>query len=337
VTRADDADRFLRSETERGRFRGAVLLADRGELVLRAAYGQANEDWQVANTPTTKFRIGSVTKQLTAAAVLRLVAAGALDLERGIATWLDGLPPAWAQLTPHQLLSHTAGLADSTDEARQRALAATGATPRTLIGIIADAPLASSPGTSWRYSNTGFVLLGMLIEQASGRPYAAYLEDELLRPLGMTSSGYDAPLAIVRERASGYAVRDGRLENAHHIHMSVPYAAGGLYSTVDDLLRWHTALHGGEVIDAALYQRMIEAHAETWIANEFHGYGMFVSRRSGRLCLFHGGSVNGFVSSAHYYPEQQASLIVLCNLRDVAIQSVVDRLSALLARDADDE
>jgi CubicO group peptidase (beta-lactamase class C family) len=328
VTGAERADDWLRAETARGRFRGAVLLADRGAVLLRAAYGLAHEEWQIANAPTTKFRIGSITKQVTAAAVLRLAAGGALALDRGIASWLDGLPPAWAPLTPHQLLTHTAGLADGTDEAAQRALSASGATPRQLLAL-AGAPLAFASGTGWRYSNTGFVLLGMLIEHASGRTYAAHVE-ELLRSLGMASSGYDAPLAILGERAAGYAARDGQIENAHYLHMSVPYAAGGLYSTVDDLLRWHTALHGGEVLDDAHYRHMIEPHAETWIAGERHGCGIFVGRRGGTTCLFHGGAVNGFVSAAYYYPERRASLIVLCNQRDLAIQAVVDRLSDLL-------
>jgi CubicO group peptidase (beta-lactamase class C family) len=328
---ASAADALLRSEAETGRFRGVVLLARHGEVLLREGYGFANEEWRIPNTASTKFRIGSVTKMLTAAAVLRLVEGGVLGLDEPIDTWVEALPDAWRKLIPHQLLSHTSGLRDHIAVPAKRTLNLTGAKPAELVGLIAGDPLLFEPGTRWSYSNTGYILLGMLIEKASNRNYARFIEEELLRPAGMTATGYDSFTRILSERASGYGRRDGELVNADYLDMSVPFSAGALYSTVDDLQRWNTALHGGCVLSGALYKRMVTPCAEGQKDDWGYGYGVFVSMQSGHRCLAHDGGVNGFLAVLHYYPEMQASLIVLANILDpLAMRGLVERVSRLL-------
>lgn len=160
-----DADAFLRSEVAAGRFRGAVLLVLKGQVFLRSGYGLANEEWQIPNTVTTKFRIGSVTKEFTAAAILRLVETGAIDLSSQIGQWIEDLPQAWQPFTIHQIPTHTTGLRDHLAVPAKRRLNRTGGRPEDLIGLIANEPLLFQPGTSRSYSNTGYVLLGMLIEK----------------------------------------------------------------------------------------------------------------------------------------------------------------------------
>jgi CubicO group peptidase (beta-lactamase class C family) len=326
-----DADAFLRSEAAEGRFRGVVLLALNGEVLLRGGYGLANEEWQVPNTPTTKFRIGSVTKTFTAAAVLRLFEAGAVDLDAGIGRYLSDLPLAWQTLTIHQLLTHTTGLKDHATAPAKRAVNRPGAKPGDLVNLIAGEPLLFQPGTSRAYSNTGYILLGMLIEQVSNRSFAVYLEEELLRPLELTSTLYDSHLQVIKERASGYALQGGQLQNADFLDMSVPFAAGGLVSTVDDLLRWNMALHGERVLQPSSYERMTALYPETEKEDGFYGYGLFIAKTSGYICLSHSGGVNGFIAVVQYYPELKASLIVLSNLPHLpGMQSVVQRLSGVL-------
>jgi CubicO group peptidase (beta-lactamase class C family) len=271
------AETFLSSEAGAGRFRGAVLLSRNGEVPLRNGYGFANEEWQILNTPTTKFRIGSVTKMFSAPAVLKLVD----DLQSRIGDWLEDLPEAWRALTVHQLLTHTSGLKDHIAFPAKRTMNLTGAKPIELVRLIADQPLLWEPGTKWAYSNTGYVLLGMLIEKLSGRSYAAYLAEEFFRPLGMASTGYDSASEILPERASGYSRRGERLVNAEYLNMEVPLSAGGLYSTVDDLLRWNTALHGGKVLDSRSYARMTAQYPEARVGDIAYGYGLFVGKRSG--------------------------------------------------------
>jgi CubicO group peptidase (beta-lactamase class C family) len=328
---AQDADAFLQSEAAAGRFRGAVLLARNRDVLLRSGYGLANEEWRITNTPTTRFRIGSVTKTFTAAAVLRLAEAGALDLSAPIGTWLADLPPAWQSFTLHQLLTHTSGLRDHMAVPAKRTLNRTGARPADLVALIAAEPLLFPPGTGHSYSNTGYLLLGMWIETVSQRPYAAHLEEEILRPLQLTATGYDSAPRILPERAAGYALQGGQLQNADFLDMSVPFSAGGLVSTVDDLLLWNTALHGGALLSAGSYERMTARYPETLKDDGYYGYGLFIAKTSGYTCLWHSGGVNGFIAVLQYYPELQASLIVLSNVfHPLAMQPVVQRLTGLL-------
>ena len=323
-----DTDVFLKSEAAAGRFRGAVLLARKGEVVLRGGYGLANEEWRVPNTPTTKFRIGSVTKTFTAAAILRLVEGGAIELRANIGTWLGDLPEAWQPLTIHQLLTHTSGLKDHVAAPGKRTMNRTGAKPAELIDLISREPLLFPPGTSRVYSNTGYLLLGMLIEKVSSRPYAVYLEEEILRPVGLTATGYDSHLPVLQERASGYALQGGQLQNADFLDMSVPFSAGGLVSTVDDLLRWNNALHGDGLLKRSSYERMTAEYPETQQQDGLYGYGLFIGKTAGHTCLAHSGGVNGFIAAVQYYPEVEASLIVLSNLfHPVCLQPVIQRLS----------
>jgi CubicO group peptidase (beta-lactamase class C family) len=328
---ANEAHAFLNSEVVAGRFRGSVLLALNSEVLVRKGYGLANEEWALPNTATTKFRIGSVTKTFTAAAILRLVEAGAIDLSANIGAWLGDLPDAWQSFTVHQLLTHTTGLRDHLAAPAKRTLNRTGARPTDLIDLIAREPLLFQPGTSRSYSNTGYILLGMLIERVSNRSYARYLDEEILRPLELTATGYDSHSQILPERASGYMLQSGQLQHADFLDMSVPFSAGGLVSTVDDLLRWNTALHGDGLLSRSSYERMTAQYPETEKEDGFYGYGLFIARTSGYTCLSHSGGVNGFIAVLQYYPELRGSLIVLSNLLNpIAIQPVVLRLSGLL-------
>ena len=328
---AATADAFLKSEAEAGRFRGAVLFARSGEVLLRSGYGLANEEWRIPNSPTTKFRIGSVTKTFTAAAISRLVEAGALDLNGQIGEWMGNLPELWQPFTLHQLLTHTTGLRDHLGVPAKRTLNLTGARPVELIKLIAQEPLLFPPGASRSYSNTGYILLGMLIEKVSGRDYARYLEEEIIYPLGLRASGYDSHSQVLPERASGYVRRDGQLQNAEYLDMSVPFAAGGLYSTVDDLLRWSNALHGDGVLQPPSYQRMVAKYPETKKDDGHYGYGLLIGSRAGIQCLSHGGGVNGFLSVVEYDPDLRGCLILLCNMFDpFAFSSALERLSAVL-------
>jgi CubicO group peptidase (beta-lactamase class C family) len=298
-----------------------------GETLLRSGYGLANEEWGIPNTPTTKFRIGSVTKMFTAAAVLHL----SVDRSAGIGEFLDDLPETWRALTIHQLLTHTSGLKDHLAAPAKRTMNRTGATPRELAGLIANEPLLFEPGTGCAYSNTGYILLGLLIEKLSGQSYASYLEERMLRPAALTSTSYDSASVILPERASGYVpARDG-IRNADYLDMSVPFSAGGLISTLNDLLRWNTLLHGGQVLNPESYAAMTVRYPEARIGDDFYGYGLFIGAQSDYTRYSHSGGVNGFIAMLQYYPEIQSSLIVLTNLfHPAAMQRVVERLSRQL-------
>ena len=185
-----------------------------------------------------------------------------------------------------------------------------------MIALVADKPLDFKPGTKWSYTNTGYILLGMIIEKVSGQSYNGFLKGNILDPLGATNSGYDQATDILKERASGYQVKDGHLANADFIDMSVPYAAGDIYSTVEDMYRWNEApAQNGKLLSAESLNQMFTQYPEATYLGQHYGYGVVISRQKfGKLLYYHGGGVEGFSSSIQRYPRERICIVVLSNL-----------------------
>jgi D-alanyl-D-alanine carboxypeptidase len=289
-------------------FTGAVLVAIDGKPVLRRAVGEANREWHVANTVDTRFRIGSTTKTFTAVAILRLVDEGKVALDAPVAKYVPNLPQAWAGVTIKMLLSHTAGVPDyvfaPTFKDREARLVQM---PESLLALVREKPLDFPPGTGWRYSNTGFVLLGMVIEKVSGRSYADYLRDEFFTPLGMVDTGYETEDAVMARRASGYMrTRDGWALGPFMAPSSA-YAAGALYSTVDDLLKWDQALYGDRLVSKVGRDLMFADY------RNHYGLGWQVDETWGATRLSHGGATPGFQASFQRYPDQRLTVAALSN------------------------
>lgn len=310
---------WLQAETEAGRFSGAVL-ASRGERVLyRGAHGLADRTAGVPLTPEHRFRIASLSKQFTAAAVLRLQDRGALSVDDTLSRWMDPCPPAWRSVTLHQLLSHQSGLPDLMSRADWSELRWRSWTTDDLLTDAARLPLDFPPGTDAAYSNTAYNVLGSVVERASGRPFHDHLRADLLDPLGLSDTGYDderTPLA------TGYDGADPRRRS----NASVVFAAGGLYSTVDDLGRWTRALHGGRVLSDRSYRQMIAADTTRAYGSvvrgtpQTYGYGLFVGSPGLRVepgfphtQFFHTGSWSGFRAYVAWQPETRAAVVVLSN------------------------
>lgn len=302
------ADTMLRSLTAADRFSGAVLVAKDGKPVFRKAYGLASREWNVAVTPETEFRLGSITKQFTAAAILQLAEQGKVGLDDPISKYYDA-PAAWSGVTIKHLLTHTSGIPSYTGLPGFFAgpLARTDMKPEAIVALTRDKPLEFEPGKRFAYDNTGYVLLGIVIEKASGQTYAAYLQDHIFGPLGLTHTGYDASETILPNRAAGYDRRNGKVINTPYLAMSLPYAAGSLYSTVDDLLAWDAALRSGKVISPASVAAMFTDYGFKY------GYGQFLETRDGRRYWQHGGGINGFTTILARYPDQGLTLVVLTN------------------------
>jgi len=308
-------DAYIRSEVASHFFRGAVLVGMGGKIVFENAYGVGDEEWGANNTVHTKFRIGSLSKQFTASCILILQERGRLNVHDPISRYLPDLPTRWQAINIHQLLTHTSGIPNYTSSPEFGRMKRTGATPRQMIELVADKPLDFAPGMNWSYSNTGYILLGMIIERTSGLSYNEFLKKNILDPLGMINSGYDRATDIIKERASGYQVVDGRLENADFIDMSVPYAAGDIYSTVEDLYRWNEALaEDGKLLSAESRKQMFTEYTEAAHEGQHYGYGVVISRlKFGRLLYYHGGGVEGFSSSIQRYPQDRVCIVVLSN------------------------
>jgi CubicO group peptidase (beta-lactamase class C family) len=238
-------DNVLRTAAEDNRFSGSILIARDGEILLSEGYGYAVREWDVPNTSDSVFYIGSITKQFTAMAILSLQERGLLSIEDSICDYLDECAEAWQDITIHQLLNHTSGIKEYTSMAAFNEQMTRFSRPENLIDWFIDEPLDFAPGEAWSYSNSGYHLLGLVIANVSEISYQRYLSENFFVPLGMEHTGYGSNTRIIENMADGYA---GTSIRAAYIDYSIPYSAGGLYSTVSDLYLWNQALHNGEIV-----------------------------------------------------------------------------------------
>ncbi|GHA72880.1 serine hydrolase domain-containing protein [Cognatilysobacter bugurensis] len=291
---------------------GVAVLVMRGDEVLyRGARGEADVDANVPLKPGDRFRIGSVTKQIAAAGLLKLVEAGKVSLNDPLSKYLPDYPDG-ARITIEQLLNHTSGVKSYTDMPGvmegpiQRDL-----TTAQLVDYFKGETPEFAPGEGWKYNNSGYVLVGAVIEAASGRPWHEYLEEALFKPLGMNDTGYGHDPAVVARQVKGYSTDGKGPAPAKPLSMTQPHAAGALVSSVDDLARWNRALHEGEVLKSDTYTRMITPTGKA--TEPGYGYGITAAKVRGARVLEHGGGIFGFTSHLAYVPGPDISVAVLHN------------------------
>jgi CubicO group peptidase (beta-lactamase class C family) len=325
---ATGLDRLVQSYVSEGKFMGAVLVARGGELVLNKGYGSANLEWNVPNTPSTKFRLGSLTKQFTAASILLLEERGKLKVESPVKMYLPDIPVTWNQITVFHLLTHTSGIPNFTSFPEYRSWEPFSSTVKQLVARFQDKPLDFSPGEKWSYSNSGYVVLGYLIETLSGVSYEQFVKNNIFTPLGMKDSGYDSNAEVIHNRAAGYAPSLNGPVNAGFVHMSIPYSAGALYSTAEDLLRWEQGLFAAKVVSAASLQKMITPFKSDY------AYGLMVHTAYGRRVIEHNGGIEGFNTFLAYYPDDKVTIAVLANLNGPTTDEMGRKLGALVHGDA---
>jgi CubicO group peptidase (beta-lactamase class C family) len=321
-------DQIVQGYVQRSVFMGAVLVAQGDEVVLNKGYGSANLEWNIPNTPTTKFRLGSITKQFTAASILLLEQRGMLKIDDPVKTYVKDAPASWDPITIRHLLTHTSGLFNFTSLPGFAQTQAMPSTPEQSIAKISDRPLDFPPGEKMSYSNTGYIVLGYIIEKLTGQMYGTFVEQNIFTPLGMKDSGYDSNTALIPRRASGYTPGPNGPTNSVFSHMSVPHAAGGLYSTTEDLLRWERALFGGKVVSADALREMT-----TPVKNSY-AFGLVVREINGRKEIWHNGGISGFNTSMSYYPASKITVIVLGNLNGRAPDELCAALGAAAHGDA---
>jgi len=299
---------------------GSVLLAKNGKVILAKGYGLANIELDVPNTPATIFRLGSITKQFTAAAILQLQENGKLKVGDLISKYIPGTPAAWNGVTIHHLLTHTSGIPSYTDGAGYQAhMREQSGDPLDFINRIRGRPLEFTPGEKFHYDNSGYFLLGVIIEQVSSMKYEDYLRRNIFEPLQMTATGYDWPATILKGRASGYSKGEGgKVVNADFLDMGQPYAAGSLYSTVLDLYKWDRALYTTKVLSAQSLAAAFTAGKFDWAKGIKYGYGWGIAAVHGHKAVGHGGGINGFSTVIWRAIEEDAVSIVLSNSDDAS-------------------
>lgn len=309
-------DRTLRALVKEGYPGVSVLVARDGKVLLRRAYGMACVEHGVAATPETKYRIGSITKQFTAAAILRLQEQGKLSVHDKLSRFLPDFPRA-GEVTLHHLLTHTSGIHSYTDKPDFLATVTVPTRPDALIQSFKDDRYDFDPGQRWLYDNSGYFLLGYIVEKVSGVSYADFLAKSFFEPLAMKSSGEHNSHDVIRGEAYGYAWENGRVTKPLNWDMSRAGGAGALYSTVDDLFLWDEALFGGKVVSPASVQAasvpVVTAEDTERSKDEGYGYGLAIGRTRGLRTISHGGGLQGFRSHLLRFPEEHFTVVLLSN------------------------
>lgn len=305
-------DAVVRDDADKGAFMGAVLVARDDVVLFDKGYGSANLEWNIPNDGATKFRLGSVTKQFTAVAILLLQDRGKLTLDAPVKTYLPDAPAAWDKVTVRHLLTHSAGIPNFTNFPDYGATKTLPATHDSLIARFRDKPLEFAPGEKFAYSNSGYVLLSAIIEKLSGQSYAAFVAENLFKPLGMADTGYDSHAMILPRRASGYAPGPKGPVNADYISMTIPQGAGGLYSTTWDLLKWQRGVYGGKLLTPAALVAFRTPYKDGY------ALGVGVQSAGGSTTIEHGGGIEGFNTSLAYDPDRKLTVVVLGNLNGPA-------------------
>lgn len=324
-------DSLVANALAEGPVAGMSVAVLRGkDTVVMKGYGFADVENDVRATPQTVYRIGSITKQFTAAAVLQLIEQNKLSLDDSIGKHLPTLPEGWRGVPIRQLLNHTSGIPSYTSAGPRWTSRMRLDLPHdSLIGIIAHDSMDFASGSQWRYNNTGYYLLGMLIERITGRSYADVVRERIATPLGLGATMYCGTTPIIKRRAQGYQVGpDDKLVNADPLSMTQPFSAGALCSTVGDLVAWQRALATGRVVKAASYTAMITPEGAASASR--YGYGLAMDSLGGRMRVQHGGGINGFNSMLQYYPSDTLSIAVLGN----TVGPWVDRVADNIARAA---
>lgn len=288
-------------------FSGNVLVAVDGKPIFKKSYGYANIELNVRNSLETKFRIGSVTKQFTAMAIMILQEQGKLNVSDKLSDHMPDVPEIWREITIHQLLTHTSGIMHSW------ALEGFGEnmmlyTPvDEIIDKFKDQPLVGEPGEKYHYSGTGYFILSSLIEKVSGKSYEQFLTDEIFEKTGMTNTGPDMPDKIIKNRAAGYYTDSTGTHNATFIYMPILTGGGNLYSTVEDFLKWDQSFYDNTLISEESKEKMFT------VEQNIYAYGWYVIKSDSVNMKFHTGGVPGGLARIDRFPDKGILIVVFSN------------------------
>jgi len=326
---AHAADSIADAIIKRGRVAALSIAVTRGrDTLVMKGYGLADVENDVAATAQTVYRIGSVTKQFTSVAVMQLVEQGKLSLDDDVTKYVPNAPTHGRRVLVRHLLNHTSGIPSYTDVGPSFGrVMRLDLSKDSLIATVRDDSLQFEPGSHFYYNNTGYFLLGMVIERVTGKPYGDYLRDALFAPNGLTSTVYCGTMPLIKHRARGYEGRPSGLVNADYISMDLPYAAGSLCSTVSDLAAWTRLLHGGKLVNASSFTTMTTPTKLTSGRPMQYGFGLFMDTLGAHRRIHHGGGINGFISELAYYPDDSLTVVVLSNTVPAPAEQVADNLA----------
>lgn len=318
---ATQLDDFISGYAEEDPLSGVVFVARGDELVLSKGYGLADRENSIPNTPQTRFLIGSLTKAFTAMAIMQLQEQGKLSVSDPICDYLAECPDTWQDITIHHLLTHSSGIYNFTDSPEVDQMALTPTPPETIIQSLIDRPLDFVPGSAWSYSNSGYLLLGLIIEQVSGQSYEEFLQQNIFEPLGMVNTGYGRRPNDLAVGYQGSAVTE-------YIDPTWAFSAGALYSTVEDLHRWAQALKTEALVSSETLDEIFTPHVRlSPVSEDYYGYGWFIGITRRLPAAWHPGDIAGYSAAMLTVPEEDVVSIFLSNQEGYA----VSQLNSILA------
>ena len=325
-------DALIKVYNDYGQFNGSVLVAERGKVIYKKGFGLANREWNIPNKPNTKFRLGSITKQFTSMLLLQLVEKGKIDLQGKLSDYLPYYrKDTGSQVTIHHLLTHSSGIPSYTSIPKFFEEISRDPYPvEEFVKKYCSGDLQFEPGARYVYNNSGYFLLGAIIEEITGKPYEDVLDENIFLPLGMKDSGYDRHGPIIPNRATGYSNSFDGYINAPYLDMSLPYAAGSLYSTVEDLYLWDQALYTEKLLSAKMKELMFTPH----IAN--YGYGWGIRQKSlpdseeKLTSISHGGGINGFNTLIERLADEKHLIVLLNNTPRANLGQMSDAIIRIL-------
>lgn len=291
----------------------AVIVRKNGETLFRKGYGMADIELGVPVEPDMVFRLGSITKQFTAVSILMLAQEGKLGLQDEITKFLPDYPTQGRKITVEHLLTHTSGIQSYTDLPEWLPLWRKDFAVKELIDLFKDKPMPFEPGERWAYNNSGYILLGAIIEKVSGKTYEAFVDANIFKPLGMKSSCYGNTERVIQRRIPGYQMDKGGFVNAPYLSMTQPYAAGSLLSTVDDMAVWSDAVFSGKLVKKEWLDKAFTPYKLKNGESSGYGYGWFAADFGGHRSIEHGGGINGFTTYEMTFPEDGIFLAILTN------------------------
>jgi CubicO group peptidase (beta-lactamase class C family) len=330
--KAKKIDELMSLYHANNQFNGAVLVAEGGSVIYKKGFGLANMEWDIPNQPNTKFRLGSITKQFTSMLIIQLVEQGKIKPDGKLSDYLpDYRKDTGERVTIHHLLTHTSGIPSYTGLPRFfQDVSRTTYPVDEFVKKYCSGDLQFEPGSKFAYNNSGYFLLGAIIEKLTGKTYEQVLKERILDPVGMKDTGYDHHDTILKKRASGYEKKGSEIINAPYLDMSLPYAAGSLYSTVEDLYLWDQALYTDKLVSANNKEMMFKPFLNGY------AYGWGVTKlplgdsKETVSTVSHEGGINGFNTDIVRLPDNKGLIVLLNNTGGTRLGQMSRAIAAIL-------
>ena len=322
-------DEILQTQFKSNETGAVALVAKKGNVIYRKAFGKANLELDVDMVPENVFEVGSITKQFTSVSILMLLEEGKLSLEDDITKFIPDYPTNEKQITVHHLLTHTSGIKSYTSMQKFGKVTTKDVEPLKFIDFFKNEPMDFEPGEKYKYNNSGYFILGYIVEKVSGMSYPKFVEEQIFKKLNMNSSYYGSHTKLIKNRAAGYRKRNGEYSNAQYISMTLPYAAGSIMSNVDDMLKWQTAIRNNTLVKKETIDKAFTNYTLNNGKKINYGYGWSFNEINGVPTLEHGGSIPGYKSMGVYVPSEDVYVIVFSNCGCKSPTALTIRIAAL--------